>query len=65
MAWKLVTSGGKKYTISISGKSHTVRRNDAFTWSGGTFLGTAQSLSDALEIIKADSGGKDTSIRDG
>ena len=65
MAWKLVTSGGKNYTIYISGRSHSVRRNDAFTWSGGTFLGSSESLSDALEIIKADSGAKDTRIRDG
>jgi len=64
VSWKLAKSGGKGYTIQISGKTHVVRRNDGFTWSTGTRLGQATSLADAIEIIKADSGSKAVDMRD-
>lgn len=65
MSWKLVQSGGKKYTIQQSSSSFTVRKNDGFGWSTGTRLGTASSLADAINIIKSDSGSNDVSMRDG
>ena len=65
MSWKLVESGGQKYTIHESSSGYTVRKNDGFAWSTGTQLGTASSLIDAINIIKSDSGSSRVNIRDG
>jgi hypothetical protein len=64
MTWKLAESGGKKYTIQVSTFSYTIRKNDGFTWTTGTKLGTANSLTDAISLIKSDSGSSRVNIRD-
>lgn len=65
MSWKSVKSGGKLYTIeTFNDGEMIVRRYDTSFKSNGTRLGSTYRLSSALEIIKADSGGRDTDIRD-
>jgi hypothetical protein len=65
MSWKLVRSGGKNYTIQQSSSGYTVRKNDGFTRGGGTRIGSAKSLTDAIDIIKSDSNSQNVDIRDG
>ncbi|MEY9230981.1 hypothetical protein ABIF68_010305 [Bradyrhizobium japonicum] len=65
ITWKLAKSGGKNYTIKkfTSGKM-TVRRNDAFTWDGGTKLGEVRNLEEAIALIKVDSRSVRVDLRD-
>jgi hypothetical protein len=57
MSRRYAKSNGKSYTIEESGGKYLVSR-------GGTKLGSASSLSDAIEIIKADSGSSKVDVRD-
>ncbi len=62
--WSLIMSGGKGYTTEQSSDgSATVRRNDGFFHSTGTKIGHADSMTDALDIVKSDSGADDTDIK--
>jgi hypothetical protein len=65
MSWKLVSSGGKSYTIEQSSSGCTVRKNNGFVRSTGARLGTTKSLVDAFQIIKSDSGSQQLNVRDG
>ena len=52
-----VRSGGTKYTLTIiSSDEIEVRLNDGWVAGNGSYLGTADSVEDALSIIKSDSG---------
>lgn len=64
MTWKLANSGRKKYTIQQTSSGFVVRKNDGFTWSSGTKLGTVSSLANAISAIKSDSGSSRVDIHD-
>jgi hypothetical protein len=63
--WRQIISGGRSYTDQeYSDGSHKVRRDDGFLRSTGTDLGETGSMKDSLDIVKSDSGAKDTTMKD-
>ena len=62
--WRLITSGGEKYTDhEASDGSHAVRENNSFFWSTGTKIGETDSLKDSLDAVRSHSGSDDVTIR--
>ena len=51
-------------TLARPDGSHTVRKDDGFFSSTGTKIGETDSMKDSLDVIKSDSGAKDTKIKD-
>lgn len=56
------SSGGRYYTIETVNGGKIVRKNDGAFLSSGTRLGKVRDLTEALAVIKSDSGSKNVSL---